>query len=121
MRAAVRSRLSSLLSCFGRKKRSRDDDDDDDVFGEMTVFDPYSTYYHFTSPQPPRKHEMTVEIAAEVLIEAGAAAAGGADAVSDTLPYLRAQSPDISGLGRLSYPNEKASSKITNYTVQNRN
>ena len=112
MRAAVRSRLSSLLSCFGRKKRSRDDDDDDDVFGEMTVFDPYSTYYHFTSPQPPRKHEMTVEIAAEVVIEASAAAAAS-DFVSDTLPYLRAQCPGISGLGRLSYPNEKASSKIT--------
>ena len=130
MRAAVRSRLSSLLSCFGRKKRSRDDDDDDDVFGEMTVFDPYSTYYHFTSPQPPRKHEMTVESAAEVVIEASAAAAAaaGADAVSDTLHtavYLRDQSPGISGLyvglGYAENENEKASSKIINYAVQNRN
>ena len=82
LRAAVRSRLSSLLSCFGRKKRSRDDDDDD-VFGEMVVFGPYSTDNTFTSPPPPCERIMTVEIAAEVLIEAGVAAA--ADAVSDTL------------------------------------
>jgi len=101
LRAAVRSRLSSLLSCFGRKKRSGGDDDDDDVFGEMIVFGPYSTDNTFTSPPPPREHVMTVEIAAEVLIEAGAAAAAGADAVSDTLHtavYLRDQSPWISGL-----------------------
>jgi len=101
LRAAVRSRLSSLLSCFGRKKRSGGDDDDDDVFGEMVVFGPYSTDKTFTSPPPPREHVMTVEIAAEVLIEAGAAAAAGADAVSDTLHtavYLRDQSPGISGL-----------------------
>ena len=101
LRAAVRSRLSSLLSCFGRKKSSRDDDDDDDdVFGEMIVFGPYSTDNTFTSPPPLREHVMTVEIAAEVLIETGAAAAAGADAVSDTLHtavYLRDQSPWISG------------------------
>ena len=83
LRAAVRSRLSSLLSCFGRKKRSRDDDDDD-VFGEMIVFGPYSTDNTITSPPPPCERVMTVEIAAEVLIEAGVAAAADADAVSDT-------------------------------------
>jgi len=96
LRAAVRSRLSSLLSCFGRKKRSGDDDDDDDVFGEMIVFGPYSTDNTFTSPPPPREHVMTVEIAAEVLIEAGAAAAAGADAVSEHAAHCRVSQRPVS-------------------------